>query len=96
MFRNHRAHISPYDNLSAKQCHGKPLPCSINSTSTCVTQQDANEIYRLGNWEYAFRWRGLETSLQLSSLTMGPWFRELQAHLKGAADGSTKVKYRHK
>ena len=31
---------SYYDNLSAKQCHGKSLPCSVNDTSICVTQDE--------------------------------------------------------
>lgn len=31
---------SYYDNLSAKQCHGKSLPCSVNDTSMCVTQDE--------------------------------------------------------
>ena len=31
---------SYYDNFSAKQCHGKSLPCSVNDTSICVTQDE--------------------------------------------------------
>ena len=31
---------SYYDNFSAKQCHGKSLPCSVNDTSICVTQEE--------------------------------------------------------
>lgn len=46
---------SPYDNLSAKQCHGKPLPCSLNNTAICTSQEDADAIYRLGNYEYAYK-----------------------------------------
>ena len=46
---------SPYDNFSAKQCHQKPLPCSVNNTALCISQADANEVYRLGNYEYAYR-----------------------------------------
>jgi hypothetical protein len=46
---------SPYDNLSAKQCHQKSLPCSVNNTAVCITQEEANQIYRLGNYEYAYR-----------------------------------------
>lgn len=46
---------SPYDNLSAKQCHGKPLPCSLNDTAICTSQEDADAIYRLGNYEYAYK-----------------------------------------
>jgi hypothetical protein len=29
---------SYYDNLSAKQCHGKPLPCNLEDRSACVSQ----------------------------------------------------------
>lgn len=87
---------SPYDNLSAKQCHQKALPCSGNATDVCVSQEDADTIYRLGNWEYSYRWRGAENSTLYSALKMGVWFRELQAHVHAAADGTSPVKYRHK
>ena len=33
-------YTSYYDNFSAKQCHGKSLPCSVNDTSICVTQEE--------------------------------------------------------
>jgi len=36
---------SYYDNLSAKQCHGKRLPCNVNDTSICVTQEDVNRPF---------------------------------------------------
>ncbi len=39
-----------YDNFSAKQCHQKSLPCSVNDTTICVRQEDANMVYRLGNY----------------------------------------------
>lgn len=87
---------SPYDNLSAKQCHQKQLPCSINSTDICVSQSDADAIYRLGNWEYAYRWRGAANSTLYSALKMGVWFRELQANLHAAIDRSSPILYRHK
>ncbi|WVQ82669.1 hypothetical protein IAT38_004801 [Cryptococcus sp. DSM 104549] len=85
----------PYDNLSAKQCHGKALPCSLNNTAICTSQDDANAIYRLGNYEYAYKWRMAENSTLYSALTMGPWFKELQGHIKGKIDGSNAVKYFH-
>jgi len=34
-----KTNSSYYDNLSAKQCHGKALPCSVNDTSVCVSQE---------------------------------------------------------
>ena len=37
-----------YDNLSAKQCHGKSLPCSVNDTSVCVTQEEVGVLSVVG------------------------------------------------
>ncbi|ODN77934.1 hypothetical protein L202_05033 [Cryptococcus amylolentus CBS 6039] len=87
--------LSPYDNLSAKQCHGLNLPCSLNNTALCTSQEDANAIYSLGNYEYAYKWRMHENSTFYSALTMGPWFIELQHHINGKIEGSDAVKYFH-
>ncbi|PSR97343.1 histidine acid phosphatase [Coniella lustricola] len=93
-----------YDNLSARQCHGKPLPCKlvnsttqegaqvlVNDTSDCVTQTMADEVYRFGNWEYSqiYRDAGAET-LAASVGSFGVWIAELAAHLRTAVsvDGS--------
>ncbi|KAF8154514.1 histidine phosphatase [Crassisporium funariophilum] len=84
-----------YDNLSAKQCHGKKLPCSVNDTSICVTQEDANTVYRLGNWEYSYQFRDAPASAQYAALRYGAWVLELRAHLEGKVDGTSKIKYFH-
>ncbi|PPQ88204.1 hypothetical protein CVT25_005169 [Psilocybe cyanescens] len=84
-----------YDNLSAKQCHGKALPCNLNDTSTCVTQEDANTVYRLGNWEYSYQFRDAPASAKYSALRYGAWVLELRAHLQGKVDETSKVKYVH-
>nr|GAT53316.1 histidine phosphatase [Mycena chlorophos] len=83
-----------YDNLSAKLCHGKPLPCSVNDTSLCVTMDEANEVFRLGNWEYSYYYRDAPASTQYSALHYGVFFLELKAHLEAAMDGG-KIKYFH-
>lgn len=91
-----------YDNLSARQCHGKPLPCKLvtvtnadgtttttsNDTSDCVTQTMADEVYRFGNWEYSqiYRDAGAE-SLAASVGSFGVWVAELAAHLRAVAFG---------
>lgn len=62
----------------------------------CVSQDDADTIYRLGNWEYAYTYRSSERSKAYSALKMGPWFRELAFNLRAAAAGDSRVKYRHK
>ena len=84
-----------YDNLSAKQCHGKSLPCSVNATSNCVTQEEANEVYRLGNYEYDYYFRSQPNSTLYSALTYGAWVLELQGHLKDKMDGKSDMVYVH-
>uniref|UniRef100_A0A8H7XU81 Acid phosphatase n=1 Tax=Psilocybe cubensis TaxID=181762 RepID=A0A8H7XU81_PSICU len=80
-----------YDNLSAKQCHGKTLPCNLNDTSECVTQKDANTVYRLGNWEYSYRFRDAPASAEYSSLRYGAWVLELKSHLQNNINGTSNV-----
>ncbi|KAJ9152301.1 Histidine acid phosphatase [Coniochaeta hoffmannii] len=89
-----------YDNLSARQCHSKPLPCKLVSganSTICVTQSQADEVYRLGHWEYSRLYRDEPTSLPASAASMGVWFAELASHLRAVKDGSKvdSVKYRH-
>lgn len=87
-----------YDNLSARQCHGKPLPCKlvdgVNST-TCVTQDLADEVYRLGNYEYSYMYRDDPRSLAASSTSFGVWIGELTTHIRDFVDGKSNVIYRH-
>lgn len=87
-----------YDNLSARQCHAKPLPCKlvngVNST-TCITQNEANEVYRLGNWEYSYQYRGDSRSLSASAASFGVWIGELTTHIRDFIDEKSDVIYRH-
>ncbi|TPX07801.1 uncharacterized protein E0L32_010488 [Thyridium curvatum] len=81
-----------YDNLSARQCHGKPLPCSSpgggggggKEQGVCVTQEMADEAYRFGQWEYSRLYRDDEKSLAASVGAWGVWVAELAAHLRDA------------
>lgn len=87
-----------YDNLSARQCHSKPLPCKlvngVNST-TCVTQEDTDEVYRLGNYEYSYLYRDDPRSLAASSTSYGVWIGELTTHIRDYISGKSSVIYRH-
>jgi acid phosphatase len=88
-----------YDNLSARQCHGKPLPCKLvdgkNSTTACVTQDLADEVYRFGHWEYSQIYRDAPSSLAASAASLGVWIAELAAHLRAVIDGARSVVYFH-
>ncbi|RDW82422.1 histidine acid phosphatase-2 [Coleophoma cylindrospora] len=87
-----------YDNLSARQCHAKPLPCKlvngVNST-TCVTQSIANEVYRMGNWEYSYKYRDDSRSLAASATSYGVWVGELTTHIRDFISGKSNVIWRH-
>jgi len=85
-----------YDNLSAKQCHGYPLPCNVNSTGElCIDQETANSVYRLGNWEYAYNFRLAQNSTLYSGTHMGAYLNEVKANLEGKVNGTNKDIYRH-
>ncbi|KAI0010052.1 phosphoglycerate mutase-like protein [Xylariaceae sp. FL0662B] len=87
-----------FDNLSARQCHAKPLPCKlvggVNST-TCVDQETADAVYRMGQWEYSQMYRDAPSSLAASSTSYGVWIAELSAHLRGVTAGNRGPIYRH-
>ncbi|KAJ7273138.1 histidine phosphatase [Mycena rebaudengoi] len=84
-----------YDNMSAKLCHGKKLPCSVNDTSTCVSRDEANTVFRLGNWEYSYYFRDAPNSAQYAALHYGAWFLELKAHLEAVVVGQSRTRYFH-
>ncbi|ORY58499.1 histidine acid phosphatase [Pseudomassariella vexata] len=80
-----------YDNLSARQCHSKPLPCKLingaNSSTTCITQDMANAVYRMGQWEYSQLYRDANSSLAASVGNYGVWIAELAAHFRAVVAG---------
>lgn len=79
-----------YDNLSARLCHAKPLPCNINNTADCVTTAQAEQVFRLGQYEYSFIYRDAPQSLAASTSGYGIWIAELAQHLRDAASSSRK------
>jgi 2-phosphoxylose phosphatase len=83
-----------YDNLSARQCHAKPLPCNA-STGACITQEQANTVYRLGQWEYSQMYRDAPNSLAASVGTYGVWIAELASHLRAVVAGQSETIWYH-
>ncbi|KAK3625192.1 hypothetical protein LTR56_020548 [Elasticomyces elasticus] len=91
-----------FDNLSARLCHAKALPCSIANTTDCVSMSQADEVFRLGEYEYSFIYRDNNQSLPASVSSYGIWVAELAQNIRHAiGDGSssvsnaTAVRYRH-
>jgi hypothetical protein len=90
----HKSFDHYYDNLSARQCHAKPLPCNATSDS-CVSQAQADSVYRLGQYEYSFIYRDSPQSLQAAVGSYGVWFAELAQNIRDVVSGSSSVIYRH-
>ena len=40
------------DNFQSRLCNGYELPCNPNNASQCVTAEQANEVFRAGDWEW--------------------------------------------
>ena len=95
-----------FDNLSARLCHAKPLPCNASNPSFCVTQAMADEVFRLGLYEYSYLYRDAGTrTLDYSAGSYGIWVAELAQNLRHAMDAtnstssgdrrSDDIRYRH-
>ena len=74
-----------FDNLSARLCHAKALPCNASNPSLCVTQATADEVFRLGQYEYSYLYRdaGART-LEYSVGKYGIWITEMTQNLRDA------------
>lgn len=81
----HKSFDHYFDNLSARLCHAKPLPCNASNPSLCVTQAMADEVFRLGQYEYSYLYRdaGART-FEYSIGRYGIWIAELAQNLRDA------------
>lgn len=92
----HRSWDHYFDNLSARLCHGMPLPCNAEDPALCITQADADEVFRLGEFEYSWLYRGSgQVGLEASAASFGVWVEGLAQHLRRARDGVSGAAYRH-
>lgn len=91
----HQSFDHYFDNLSSRLCHSKRLPCSITSPSKCITQEMANAVFRLGEYEYSYIYRDNPLSLPASVASFGVWIAELAQHIRDRISGASPVIYRH-
>ncbi|EXJ95888.1 hypothetical protein A1O1_01013 [Capronia coronata CBS 617.96] len=88
-----------FDNLSARLCHQKPLPCQEGNSSNCVTQDEADAVFRRGQYEYSWIYRDSPQSLAASTASFGIWVAELASNLRSAMGVENTPKsstlYRH-
>ena len=84
-----------FDNLSARLCHQKPLPCQIGNPTNCIVEADADAVFRRGQYEYSFIYRDSPASLPASTASYGIYVAELAQNLRDAMNGSSPVIYTH-
>ncbi|KAH9957830.1 histidine phosphatase superfamily [Russula dissimulans] len=65
-----------FDALTARTCHGHPLPCN-NATGACVSKDDAASVYAIGDFEYNYIFNEAQNSSTYNSLTIGVLASEL-------------------
>jgi acid phosphatase len=92
----HNSYDHYFDNLSSRLCHAKPLPCKVGDSASCVTESQADKVFRLGQFEYSYMYRDSPTSLAASSASFGVWISELAQNLRDKMAGiGGDVIYRH-
>lgn len=92
----HQSFDHYYDNLSARLCHSKPLPCKIGNETDCVSSTEAEEVFRLGQYEYSYLYRDAPESLSYSVASYGIYMAELAQNLRDVMEGKCAGrKYRH-
>lgn len=41
-----------FDALTARTCHGHPLPCNNATNDMCISEDDAASVFAIGDFEY--------------------------------------------
>ncbi|KAH9994292.1 phosphoglycerate mutase-like protein [Russula vinacea] len=63
------------DIFTSRVCNNHPLPC--NAAGDCVSEEDADKTFELGNLEFDYIWHLAEHATEYNQLTFGVMFSEL-------------------
>lgn len=83
------------DNFQARLCNGYRLPCSRADPSACVTEDDAYEVFRAGDWEWNYRWHLNPDASQYIQLVEGLFLKELAERLESISQDALGRVYTH-
>lgn len=83
------------DNFQARLCNGYHLPCSEVDSLGCVSQRDAYEVFRAGDWEWNHWWRRSQDAKQYITLTEGLFLQEIAHRLKLVSEDALPRVYTH-
>lgn len=83
------------DNFQARLCNGYELPCRVQDESDCVTTEQANEVFRAGDWEWNYWWRTNVNATQYIQLVEGLFIGEIVRKLEAVQQGKSDLVYSH-
>ncbi|CDK28637.1 unnamed protein product [Kuraishia capsulata CBS 1993] len=84
-----------FDNFAFRSCHGYDLPCSIDDPTKCVTQEDAEQVFRLGDFEWSYQYRASKNSTLYDVSNYGAFLNELKHRLVQKQEGALALRYMH-
>ncbi|KAG7877276.1 hypothetical protein KL938_004032 [Ogataea parapolymorpha] len=91
----HQSFDHYFDNTAFRLCHGYDLACNSGKSSLCMTQDQAEQIFRLGDFEYNYKFWIHENSTLYAATSYGAYFNELKHRLLEKANGRSSLKYSH-
>ncbi|KAL4925227.1 histidine phosphatase family protein [Aspergillus undulatus] len=83
------------DNFQGRLCNGYDLPCSRKDLSQCVTEDQAYEAFRAGDWMYNYWWRRNPRVTEYIQVIEGMFIGELVRKFEGVRDGNEQAVYNH-
>ncbi|KAE8153140.1 histidine phosphatase superfamily [Aspergillus avenaceus] len=83
------------DNFQARLCNGYALPCRVEDRSDCVSTEQANEVFRAGDWEWNYWWRRNANATQYIQLVEGLFLGEIVRKLEAVEQGTSDLVYSH-
>ncbi|KAE8354748.1 histidine phosphatase superfamily [Aspergillus coremiiformis] len=83
------------DNFQARLCNGYDLPCRRQNESDCVTPDQANEIFRAGDWEWNYWWRTNPHAMRYIQLVEGLFIGEIVRKFEAVQQGQSDLVYSH-
>jgi hypothetical protein len=83
------------DTLQARLCNGYRLPCSRADSTFCVTDDEASEVFRAGDWEWNYWWHQNEHAARYIQMTGGLFLKEIAVRLEATSLETLGRAYTH-
>ena len=81
--------------FQARLCNRYALPCSFTNHSDCVTIEQAEQVFRAGDWEWQFYWHRNPQVIQYIQAVEGLFIGEIVGRPQAVLDGKQEYVYVH-